>query len=70
MIVSQVCDKAPTPDKPRAAILGTDGCAAEDMHVASKSKQSAHLAYNEDGYYVSKAACWIVSEFKKKAAAA
>jgi hypothetical protein len=56
--------------KRRDEFVQLDDCAAEDKHIANKSKQSGHLAYNEDGYYVTRAACWIVSEFKKKSGAA
>lgn len=56
--------------KRRDEYVQLDDCAAEDKHVVDKSKQSGHLAYNEDGYYVTKAACWIVNEFKKKSGAA
>lgn len=32
-------------------------------HVAAKG--NAHLAYNADGYYVHRAACYVVSQYKK-----
>ncbi|TID26023.1 hypothetical protein E6O75_ATG03886 [Venturia nashicola] len=41
-----------------------DECTAEVKRVA-KSSKNAHLAYNEDGYYIAKAACFAVAQFKK-----
>jgi hypothetical protein len=53
----------------RGELFESDECAAEAQHVAKSTKGSAHEAYNEDGYYVTKAACWVVSQFKKAGAA-
>jgi hypothetical protein len=50
--------------KHRGALIEGDECAAEEKRTA-KSAKNAHLAYNEDGYYIGKAACFVVSQFKK-----
>lgn len=49
--------------KKRAEADGDD-CTAEVKRTA-KSSKNAHLAYNEDGYYIAKAACFAVAQFKK-----
>ncbi|KAE9971319.1 hypothetical protein EG328_005737 [Venturia inaequalis] len=49
--------------KIRAAADGDD-CTAEVKRTA-KSSKNAHLAYNEDGYYIGKAACFAIAQFKK-----
>jgi hypothetical protein len=54
--------------KRRDALIEGDECAAEEKRTA-KSAKNAHLAYNEDGYYIGKAACFVVSQFKKAGAA-
>jgi hypothetical protein len=48
----------------RYALSPSEDCAAEEKHVA-KGTQNSHLAYNFDGYYIDKAACFVVSQFKK-----
>jgi hypothetical protein len=48
----------------RANLMQADACDAEDKHVATGGK-NAHLAYNTDGYYINKAACFISSQYKK-----
>jgi hypothetical protein len=53
----------------RNALIQSADCTAEDKHVA-KGNQNSHLAYNSDGYYIDKAACFVVSQFKKLGGAA
>ncbi|QDS73463.1 hypothetical protein FKW77_008947 [Venturia effusa] len=48
----------------RAEHAAGDDCVAEVKRVA-KSAKGAHLAYNEDGYYIGKAACFVAAQFKK-----
>jgi hypothetical protein len=53
----------------RTILIQSEGCDAEDKHVATGNK-NAHLAYNTDGYYINKAACFVASQYKKLGGAA
>jgi hypothetical protein len=53
----------------RDVLIEGDSCDAEDKHVA-KGGKNAHLAYNTDGYYIDKAACFVASQYKKLGGAA
>lgn len=56
--------KAGMSDVNRRAAEDEADCTAEVKRTA-KSSKNAHLAYNEDGYYIAKAACFAVAQFKK-----
>jgi hypothetical protein len=45
-------------------VADADDCSFEDKYVA-KSPKNAHLAYNDDGYYIKKATCFVLAQYKK-----